>query len=90
MVDFPDAHGSEPAMKRYGEFFPQTSNWYRTSSYGRLNYHPEAPVKRWLRMPSPFSSYGIQRGSPTSRATGGSPRTSRRPPTGRWISASTT
>lgn len=64
MIDFPDAHGSEPAMKRYGEFFPQTATWYRTSSYGRLDYHPEAPVKRWLRMPSPFNSYGIQRGSP--------------------------
>ena len=46
------------------EFFPQTSDWFRTSSYGRLDYRPEAPVKDWLRMPLPFSEYGIERGSP--------------------------
>lgn len=49
---------------RLAEFFPQTSDWFRTSSYGKLTYTPEAPVKDWLRMPLPFSEYGIERGSP--------------------------
>ncbi|CAM5230608.1 hypothetical protein SCALM49S_04973 [Streptomyces californicus] len=64
MIDFPDAEGTEPAEDRYAEFFPQTSEWFRTSSYGRLDYRPEAPVKDWLRMPAPFAEYGIERGSP--------------------------
>ncbi|MEU0133415.1 M6 family metalloprotease domain-containing protein [Streptomyces sp. NPDC006296] len=64
MIDFPDAEAKEPAADRLAEFFPQTSDWFRTSSYGRLTYVPEAPVKDWLRMPEPFSAYGIERGSP--------------------------
>ncbi|MET7567173.1 M6 family metalloprotease domain-containing protein [Streptomyces sp. NPDC005492] len=64
MVDFSDAPGQGGAMDRYREFFPQTQNWFRTSSYGRLDYRPETPVDHWLRMPKPFKSYGIERGAP--------------------------
>ncbi|WP_328538243.1 M6 family metalloprotease domain-containing protein [Streptomyces sp. NBC_00344] len=64
MIDFPDAPGKGSAMSRFDEFFPQTSDWYRRSSYGRLDYRPDAPVKHWLRMPIPFAGYGIERGSP--------------------------
>ena len=64
MIDFPDAPGDEPATDRLAEFFPQTAKWFRTSSYGRLTYRPETPLKDWLRMPLPFSEYGIERGSP--------------------------
>ncbi|MFF2846767.1 M6 family metalloprotease domain-containing protein [Streptomyces sp. NPDC058001] len=64
MVDFPDAPGEGTALARYGEFFPQTQDWFRTSSYGRLDYRPEAPVPDWLRMPKPFKEYGIERGAP--------------------------
>ncbi|MER7171545.1 M6 family metalloprotease domain-containing protein [Streptomyces mesophilus] len=64
MVDFPDAPGEGTALERYGEFFPQTQKWFRTSSYGRLDYQPHAPVKDWLRMPRKFSAYGIERGAP--------------------------
>ncbi|QGV80141.1 M6 family metalloprotease domain-containing protein [Streptomyces ficellus] len=64
MVDFPDAPGEGPAMSRFAEFFPQTTDWFRTSSYGRMRYRPEAPLPDWLRMPMPFDSYGIDRGSP--------------------------
>ncbi|MBH0246550.1 M6 family metalloprotease domain-containing protein, partial [Streptomyces cavourensis] len=64
MIDFPDAEATEPAEDRLAEFFPQTSDWFTTSSYGRLDYRPEAPVKEWLRMPLPFAEYGIERGSP--------------------------
>ncbi|MFC9249311.1 M6 family metalloprotease domain-containing protein [Streptomyces sp. NPDC057136] len=64
MIDFSDAPGSGTAEERLAEFFPQTSEWFRNSSYGRLTYLPEAPVKGWLRMPLPFAEYGIERGSP--------------------------
>ncbi|GHG01406.1 MULTISPECIES: M6 family metalloprotease domain-containing protein [Streptomyces] len=64
MVDFPDARGEGTAMSRFREFFPQTSDWFRVSSYGRLQYRAETPIPDWLRMPRPFSSYGIERGAP--------------------------
>ncbi|MFJ7149564.1 M6 family metalloprotease domain-containing protein [Streptomyces sp. NPDC100445] len=64
MIDFPDAPGQGSAMDRYHEFFPQTQEWFRTSSYGRLDYRPETPVTGWLRMPKTFRAYGIERGAP--------------------------
>ncbi|MET8830646.1 M6 family metalloprotease domain-containing protein [Streptomyces sp. NPDC004610] len=64
MVDFPDAPGQGDALDRYREFFPQTTDWFRTSSYGRLDYRSEAPVTGWLRMPQTFEEYGIERGAP--------------------------
>ncbi|MGW4204070.1 M6 family metalloprotease domain-containing protein [Streptomyces sp. NPDC004726] len=64
MIDFHDAVGEGTAEDRLAEFFPQTSDWFRTSSYGRLSYQPFAPVTEWLRMPLPFAEYGIERGSP--------------------------
>ncbi|MCP9958582.1 MULTISPECIES: M6 family metalloprotease domain-containing protein [Streptomyces] len=64
MIDFPDAPGEGPAMRRFAEFFPQTADWFRVSSYGRLRYVPYAPVPTWLRMPLPFPEYGVDRGAP--------------------------
>ncbi|MFG2959730.1 M6 family metalloprotease domain-containing protein [Streptomyces sp. NPDC048291] len=64
MVDFPDAPGQGSALDRYHEFFPQTQDWFRTASYGKLDYRPAAPIDHWLRMPKPFSAYGIERGAP--------------------------
>ncbi|WP_353479729.1 M6 family metalloprotease domain-containing protein [Streptomyces sp. ALI-76-A] len=64
MVDFSDAPGQGSALDRFREFFPRTQEWFRTSSYGRLDYRPETPVPDWLRMPQPFSAYGIERGAP--------------------------
>ncbi|MFD6417201.1 M6 family metalloprotease domain-containing protein [Streptomyces sp. NPDC060194] len=64
MIDFSDAQGEDPASHRYAEFFPQTTQWFTTSSYGRLDYRPERPIPGWLRMPRPFEAYGIERGSP--------------------------
>ncbi|NWF28015.1 M6 family metalloprotease domain-containing protein [Streptomyces sp. PKU-EA00015] len=64
MIDFSDAVGEGSALDRLAEFFPQTSEWFGTSSYGRLSYRPHAPVSDWLRMPLPFAAYGIDRGSP--------------------------
>ncbi|MFD5282176.1 M6 family metalloprotease domain-containing protein [Streptomyces rubrogriseus] len=64
MIDFSDAPGEGKALDRYAEFFPQTKEWFRTSSYGRLDYRPETPVRDWLRMPKSFAEYGIERGAP--------------------------
>ncbi|MFJ4952778.1 M6 family metalloprotease domain-containing protein [Streptomyces sp. NPDC088760] len=64
MVDFPDAPGQGNAMDRFHEFFPQTQEWFRTASYGRLDYRPLTPLTAWLRMPKGFRSYGIERGAP--------------------------
>ncbi|KUJ70115.1 hypothetical protein ACZ90_07130 [Streptomyces albus subsp. albus] len=64
MVDFPDARGQGTARERFEEFFPRTARWFARASYGRLDYRPATPVRRWLRMPHTFRSYGIRRGSP--------------------------
>ncbi|MFF0364729.1 M6 family metalloprotease domain-containing protein [Streptomyces fungicidicus] len=64
MIDFSDAPGDGDALDRYREFFPQTREWFTTSSYGRLDYRPELPVPDWLRMPKSFRAYGIERGAP--------------------------
>ncbi|MET7288667.1 M6 family metalloprotease domain-containing protein [Streptomyces sp. NPDC005573] len=64
MVDFSDAPGEGSAMDRFHEFFPQTQDWFRTASYGRLDYRPETPITSWLRMPKSFEDYGIERGAP--------------------------
>ncbi|MEU3828252.1 M6 family metalloprotease domain-containing protein [Streptomyces sp. SID486] len=64
MVDFADAPGQGSAMDRFHEFFPQTQDWFRAASYGRLDYRPETPVTDWLRMPKRFRDYGIERGAP--------------------------
>ncbi|GHB37471.1 M6 family metalloprotease domain-containing protein [Streptomyces viridiviolaceus] len=64
MIDFSDAPGEGKALDRYAEFFPQTEKWFRTSSYGRLDYRPDAPIRDWLRMPKRFAQYGIDRGAP--------------------------
>ena len=64
MVDFSDAPGPGNALDRFREFFPRTQQWFRTSSYGRLDYRPETPIPHWLRMPKTFRAYGIERGAP--------------------------
>ncbi|MFJ3443159.1 M6 family metalloprotease domain-containing protein [Streptomyces sp. NPDC086081] len=64
MIDFSDAPGEGSAQDRFREFFPQTRAWFRTSSYGRLDYRPETPIPDWLRMPKSFREYGIERGAP--------------------------
>ncbi|WP_328872033.1 M6 family metalloprotease domain-containing protein [Streptomyces sp. NBC_00287] len=64
MIDFSDARGQGRARDRFREFFPQTQNWFRTSSYGRLDYRAETPIPGWLRMPKSFEEYGIERGAP--------------------------
>ncbi|MPY63284.1 M6 family metalloprotease domain-containing protein [Streptomyces spongiae] len=64
MIDFSDAPGEGSALERLAEFAPQTREWFATSSYGRLDYRPEAPIGDWVRMPKSFEEYGIERGAP--------------------------
>ncbi|MFE7167137.1 M6 family metalloprotease domain-containing protein [Streptomyces sp. NPDC057616] len=64
MVDFSDAPGPGKALDRFHEFFPKAAQWFRTASYGRLDYRPETPIPHWLRMPKPFKAYDIERGAP--------------------------
>ncbi|MER6983413.1 M6 family metalloprotease domain-containing protein [Streptomyces carpinensis] len=64
MIDFSDARGEGNALDRFHEFFPQTQEWFRTASYGHLDYRAETPIPRWLRMPKPFKAYHIERGAP--------------------------
>ncbi|SFF64478.1 M6 family metalloprotease domain-containing protein [Actinacidiphila alni] len=61
LIDFPDAPAPYSAAERYGEFFPAVKKWYAVSSYGRLDYR-STPVLRYIRMPRPFTAYGIGRG----------------------------
>jgi M6 family metalloprotease-like protein len=61
LIDFPDAPAPYSAAERYGEFFPAVKQWYTRASYGRLDYQ-STPVLRYIRMPRPFSAYGIGRG----------------------------
>jgi M6 family metalloprotease-like protein len=61
LIDFSDAPAPYSAAERYGEFFPAVKNWYAAASYSRLDYQ-STPVLRWIRMPRPFSAYGIGRG----------------------------
>lgn len=61
LIDFPDAHAPYSARERYAEFFPAVQRWYTRASYGRLDYE-STPVLRYIRMPRPFSAYGIGRG----------------------------
>ncbi|TJZ52162.1 M6 family metalloprotease domain-containing protein [Streptomyces piniterrae] len=60
-VDFPDARATLSPRARFAEFFPAATDFFRTSSYGRLSYHPK-PLLRWIHMPQPVSAYGITRG----------------------------
>ncbi|SEN61584.1 M6 family metalloprotease domain-containing protein [Actinacidiphila rubida] len=61
LIDFPDAPAPYSARQRYDEFFPAVKQWYTAASYGKLDYR-STPVLRWIRMPRPFSAYGIGRG----------------------------
>ncbi|MBT2384670.1 M6 family metalloprotease domain-containing protein [Streptomyces sp. ISL-11] len=62
-VDFPDARAEDSPEERYDEFFPAVADYYRTSSYGRLDYR-STPVRRWIHMSRPYEAYGIERGTP--------------------------
>ncbi|MGW0735550.1 M6 family metalloprotease domain-containing protein [Streptomyces sp. NPDC002851] len=61
-VDFPDIQDTEGVQARHDRFFPATAEYFKTASYGRLDYRPE-PVMKYLRMPKASSVYGLKRGA---------------------------
>lgn len=69
-IDFPDARATMSPRTRFAEFFPAATDYFRTSSYGRLTYRPR-PLLRWIRMSRPLAAYGIQRGAGFDPASDG-------------------
>ncbi|GHF09922.1 M6 family metalloprotease domain-containing protein [Streptomyces morookaense] len=61
-IDFPDARARITPKERYAEFFPAVADYFRRSSYGRLDYR-STPFLHWIRMAHPYRWYGITRGS---------------------------
>ncbi|MGK5545996.1 M6 family metalloprotease domain-containing protein [Streptomyces sp. URMC 127] len=69
LIDFPDVPATVTPQERYAEFFPAVADYYRASSYGRLDYR-STPVLRWIRMSRPYRAYRIERGTPFDASTG--------------------
>ncbi|NLU67617.1 peptidase M6 [Streptomyces sp. HNM0574] len=69
MVDFPDLPASAEAADRSSFFADYGRAHLDRASYGKYQLDLEATPK-WIRMPRPWSSYGISRGNPpeTTRA----------------------
>ncbi|NUS73935.1 MAG: M6 family metalloprotease domain-containing protein [Corynebacteriales bacterium] len=61
-IDFPDVRDTAGVQVRHDEFFPQTQNWYKSASFGKMVYENN-PVLRYFTMPQSFRSYGVARGS---------------------------
>ncbi|CAL9452925.1 hypothetical protein SUDANB21_02481 [Streptomyces sp. enrichment culture] len=59
-LSFPDSRPLTSPDELAADHFPMTSRFFEQTSYGkfRLRAHP---VKRWIRMPRPSTSYAIQR-----------------------------
>ncbi|KAI9899761.1 hypothetical protein N3K66_006222 [Trichothecium roseum] len=61
-VDFPDAPANDDPQNLYAEFLPGAQDWYRTSSFGRLELNVTADTSRFVRMPDAADSYDWDRG----------------------------
>ncbi|KAF1975018.1 M6 metalloprotease, partial [Bimuria novae-zelandiae CBS 107.79] len=62
-VDFPDQHaGNDTTSSLYSFFFPAASEWYSTSSFGKLSLDAKADTSRFYRMPKNASAYEWNRG----------------------------
>ncbi|MGW2628365.1 M6 family metalloprotease domain-containing protein [Streptomyces chattanoogensis] len=59
-IDFPDARATTTPRARFAEFFPAAADFFRVSSYGRLDYRP-VPLLTWIHLPRPLTAYRIQR-----------------------------
>ncbi|KAF2668751.1 M6 metalloprotease, partial [Microthyrium microscopicum] len=63
-VDFPDAIANDTTQSLYDKFFPESQQWYDTSSYGRLNLTVDADKSKFYRMANPSSFYTWNRSGP--------------------------
>lgn len=65
MVDFSDRPAAGTPADRAGFFARYGDDYLKRSSYGRYHLGLEHS-REWIRMPRPWSAYGITRGIPTS------------------------
>jgi M6 family metalloprotease-like protein len=61
MVDFPDVPAVSRARERAAFFSEYNDRYLRLASYGRYTLQLR-PTDGWVRMPKPWSAYGIRRG----------------------------
>jgi M6 family metalloprotease-like protein len=61
MVDFPDIPARDEAKERAAFFSGYNDRYLRRASYGRYTLQL-LPTDGWVRMPQPWSAYGIRRG----------------------------
>jgi M6 family metalloprotease-like protein len=59
-LSFPDSTPGTTPAELTADHFPATSRFYERASYGRFTLRPH-PLRRWLRMPRPSTSYAIRR-----------------------------
>ncbi|WP_369204130.1 M6 family metalloprotease domain-containing protein [Streptomyces sp. PU-14G] len=59
-LSFPDATPMATPRELVNDHFPATSDFFSRASYGKFRLRPR-PVDRWIEMPKPAASYGIQR-----------------------------
>lgn len=61
MVDFRDLPASGPAAERASFFAEYGDHYLSHASYGKYRLELE-PTRDWVRMPKPWTAYGIERG----------------------------
>ena len=59
-LSFPDARPLTSPAELTADHFPATTRFFEQASYGRFTLRPH-PLRHWIRMPRPSTSYAIQR-----------------------------
>ncbi len=59
-LSFPDSAPTTTPAQLTADYFPATSRFFERASYGRFTLHPH-PLRHWIRMPHPSTSYAIRR-----------------------------
>ncbi|WP_329344330.1 M6 family metalloprotease domain-containing protein [Streptomyces sp. NBC_00663] len=59
-LSFPDATPRTTPDQLVADHFPATSRFFEQASYGRFTLRPH-PLRHWIRMPRPSTSYVIER-----------------------------
>ncbi|MET8677698.1 M6 family metalloprotease domain-containing protein [Streptomyces sp. NPDC004647] len=67
-LSFPDFEPQVTPDELAADYFPDTSRFFERASYGRFELRAH-PLRSWLRMPGPSTSYGIERDWDPARRT---------------------
>lgn len=59
-LSFPDSVPRTTPAELTADHFPATSDFFQRASYGKFELRPH-PLRHWIRMPRPSTSYAIQR-----------------------------